>query len=293
MSSLRIPGLDGVTLAADAEGNPDDPVVLLFHGGGQTRHAWGGAVGALAARGWYAVTFDLRGHGESTWSPDGVYDIGRFAGDVAAVARTFRRPVLVGASLGGLSSLAALGEGGVPDAAGLVLVDVTPKVEQKGVNRIRDFMRLGVDGFDSLDAVADAVASYIPSRPRPKDVSGLRKNVRQREDGKWVWHWDPAFFAPIDHTVVAEADGEPTAGRFSPPERLEAASRAITVPTLLVRGGSSDVVSEEGAKQLKELIPHAEVVDVAGAGHMVAGDRNDRFNLAVIEFLERVVRPTE
>jgi len=291
MSVISVAVGDGVALAGDAEGNPDDPAVLLFHGGGQTRHAWGGAVGALARRGWYGVTFDLRGHGDSSWSPDGGYDMERFASDVAVVGRTFRQPVLVGASLGGLSSLVALGEGGVPAAAALVLVDVTPRLEPKGVNRIRDFMRLGVDGFDSLDAVADAIATYLPQRRRPSDLSGLQKNVRQREDGKWVWHWDPAFFAPIDHAIEVDDLGEPTAGRFTPPERLRAAARRITVPTLLVRGGSSDVVSPEGAAELKELIPHAEVVDVAGAGHMVAGDRNDRFNDAVIDFLDRVVRP--
>jgi pimeloyl-ACP methyl ester carboxylesterase len=292
MTMITVPGLEGVTLAADAEGDPSDPAVLFFHGGGQTRHAWGGAARQFSTHGWYAVTFDLRGHGDSTWSPDGLYDIGRFSGDVATVARTFRRPVLVGASLGGLSSLVAIGEGGVPDAAALVLVDVTPRMEAAGVNRIRDFMRLGVDGFDSLEDVADAVASYLPHRKRPDDLSGLRKNVRPREDGKWVWHWDPMFFAPINHRYESGADGEPTAGRFTPPERIDSACVGIKIPTLLVRGGSSDVVSEEGVRVLRELVPQAEVVDVAGAGHMVAGDRNDRFNAAVLEFLERVVRPS-
>jgi pimeloyl-ACP methyl ester carboxylesterase len=289
-STLMIPVADGVRLAADERGDPDDPVVLLFHGGGQTRHAWGGAAASLAANGWHAFSFDLRGHGDSDWSPDGVYDLDRFAGDVASLMARFSQPVLVGASLGGISSLTAIGEAapGSPEAGGLVLVDVTPRLEVKGVNRIHDFMALGVDGFDSLDAVADAIASYLPHRDRPTDLSGLRKNVRQRDDGKWVWHWDPAFFKRIGGN---EVEGEPTAGRFTPLDRLLNASRRITVPTLLVRGGASDVVSPEGAAELKALIPHAETIDVADAGHMVAGDRNDRFNTAVIEFLTRVVRP--
>jgi pimeloyl-ACP methyl ester carboxylesterase len=278
----------GLKMVADVQGSPEDPAVLFFHGGGQTRHAWGTALDVLAARHWYAASFDLPGHGESGWAPTGVYDIDTFADAVADVSNEFRAPVLVGASLGGISSLVAIGEGKVPEAAALILVDVTPRLEQKGVQRIGDFMRLGIDGFDSLEDVADAVASYLPNRKRPSDINGLRKNVRQREDGKWVWHWDPRFFKRIDDQM--EGTGEPTAGRFTPPERLDAASLGISVPTLLVRGGSSDVVSEEGAAQLKRLVPHAEIVDVAGAGHMVAGDRNDRFNDAVIEFLERVVR---
>ncbi len=281
---------DGLDLVADVQGDPADPAVLLFHGGGQTRHAWGGALGALATRSWYAASFDLPGHGDSAWVPNGNYDIDRFARAVADGANQFRHPVLVGASLGGLSSLVAVGEAMVNDPAALVLVDVTPRLEPEGVSRISDFMRLGIDGFDSLEDVADAVASYVPNRKRPKDISGLRKNVRQREDGKWVWHWDPKFFSRMGPDTAAA--GEPTAGRFSPPLRLHAACRNVHIPTLLVRGGSSDVVSAEGAAELLELIPQAEIVDVAGAGHMVAGDRNDRFNDAVVEFLERVVRPS-
>lgn len=281
-------GLGGVNLAADVAGDPDDPVVILLHGGGQTRHAWGGALPALAASGWFALSFDLRGHGASDWSPDGIYDLDRFAGDITAIARQFPRPVLVGASLGGLSSLTAIGECTTQIASGLVLVDVAPRIEAKGVDRIREFMSLGVEGFDSLEAVADAIASYLPHRDRPTDLSGLRKNVRQRDDGRWVWHWDPRFF---DRIGAGGSAGEPTAGRLTPFDRLAEAARHVTVPTLLVRGGASDVVSPEGAEELKQLVPHAETIDVAGAGHMVAGDRNDRFNDAVIEFLDRVIRP--
>jgi len=287
---LRTSTTTGLEMVADVQGATTDPAVLLFHGGGQTRHAWGGALGALADRSWYAASFDLPGHGESGWEPSGNYDLDTFARAVADVSNQFPAPVLVGASLGGLSSLVAVGEGLVPYAKALVLVDVTPRLENEGVTRIGNFMRLGIEGFDSLEAVADAVASYLPNRKRPSDLNGLRKNVRQRDDGKWVWHWDPRFFARIDTDVSAAPVGEPTAGRFTPPERLQEASRRVRVPTLLVRGGSSDVVSPEGAAELKQLIPHAVVVDVAGAGHMVAGDRNDRFNDAVIEFLEHVVR---
>ena len=240
---LHMSTTDGLERVADAQGDPSDPSALLFHGGGQTRHAWGGALGALASRHWYAASFDLPGHGDSAWLPDGNYDIDRFARAVADVANQFHHPVLVGASLGGLSSLVAVGEGMVLDPAALVLVDVTPRLEREGVTRIGDFMRIG---SDIVDGVTPGTG-----------------------DGDL---------------------GEATAGRFSPPLRLHAASRRVKVPTLLVRGGSSDVVSAEGAAELRQLIPHAEIVDVAGAEHMVAGDRNDRFNDAVIEFLERVVR---
>lgn len=287
---FRIPAGD-VTLGADAIGDPADPPVVLLHGGGQTRHSWRHTAEQLGTSGWYAVSVDLRGHGDSDWSPDGLYTIDYFAADAAAVARSFTEPpALVGASLGGMSSLMAIAEAGEPIASALVLVDVAPHIEPVGVERIRAFMRSGAKGFDRLEAVADAIAEYNPHRPRPKDLSGLHKNLRQREDGRWYWHWDPRFMGSIEDAPAA-LDGIP-ADRFAPQDRLEAAARSIAVPTLLVRGGSSDLLSEQGARELLDLVPHAEFADVAGAGHMVAGDRNDRFNTAVTEFLDRTVRPT-
>lgn len=274
-----------VELAADEEGTPGDPAVLLFHGGGQTRHSWKHAAASLGNRGFLARSYDLRGHGESDWSPDGLYGNDTFSGDVRALALGLGAPpALVGASLGGISSLLAIAEADDPlaVASALLLVDVAPKLEDDGVTRIGQFMLSGLDGFASLDEVADAIAGYNPNRPRPTDLSGLRKNVRQRADGRWVWHWDPRFLAP------RPVDGLPDDGRrYTHEERLSEAARRITVPTLLVRGRQSDVLSEAGARHLLELIPHAEYVDVQGAGHMVAGDRNDWFNDAVIDFLER------
>jgi pimeloyl-ACP methyl ester carboxylesterase len=284
-ASLTIRG-DGVDLAADAYGPADGPPVLLFHGGGQTRHAWGGTARLLGDKGWRATTVDLRGHGDSDWSPGGTYGIDVFAADVRAVARAQRAaPVLIGASLGGLASLVGIAEdepeaGQGPLAAGLVLVDVAPRMENAGLRRITDFMFQNLEGFASLDEVADAIAAYNPNRPRPTDLSGLRKNVRLKDDGRWYWHWDPNFLR------ADPAGDEPRSYRNE--DRLEAGARSLTIPTLIVRGRSSDVLSEEGVRHLQALIPHAQAADVAGAGHMVAGDRNDAFNDAVVAFLDGI-----
>ncbi|MEE8247430.1 MAG: alpha/beta fold hydrolase, partial [Alphaproteobacteria bacterium] len=187
-------GAGRVVLRGEPRGSPHDRAVLLLHGGGQTRHSWAGTARRLAAEGWYAVALDLRGHGESDWSPDGAYGVSDFAGDLVAVARQFEpSPVLVGASLGGMMALLAQGEseGGV--AAALVLVDVTPRLEQRGVGRIVDFMTAKPEGYASLEEAADAIAAYRRHRSRPDDLSGLAKNLRRGEDGRYRWHWDPRF----------------------------------------------------------------------------------------------------
>jgi pimeloyl-ACP methyl ester carboxylesterase len=287
---MRIQVAPDVSLVADVYGNESDPPVVLLHGGGQTRHSWDNSARILGNAGWYAMTVDLRGHGDSDWSPDGDYSFERFAEDVRALAVSLpSRPALVGASLGGMASLLAVGESDDEIASGLVLVDIAPQVEMAGVARIRAFMRQGLGGFPDLDAAADAIASYNPHRPRPKDLSGLTKNLRVKEDGRWYWHWDPRFMA-LQEPDEPGLDGLPSA-RMVQPGRLEDAARRLRLPTLLVRGASSDLLSEEGAAAMLALVPHARQVDVAGAGHMVAGDRNDRFNAAVVDFLEHDVRP--
>ena len=281
---VRIPVTDGISLTADVAGPLDGPTVVLLHGGGQTRHSWSGTWRVLADAGWRAVSVDMRGHGESGWAPDGDYSIEAFGNDIKVISGTLSRPpILVGASLGGLSSLLAIAESEVQEdvARGLVLVDVAHRMETVGRDRIGAFMTGNIDGFASLEEAADVIAAYNPHRPRPKDLSGLAKNLRQSEDGRWVWHWDPAFvqgkFGSADETRADQTGFD----------RLDSAVDHLRIPTLLVRGRSSDLLSEEGVEDFLRRAPHAEFADVAGAGHMVAGDRNEVFNQAVLEFLAR------
>ena len=278
---------NGMRLAADAWGDPSHRAVVLVHGGGQTRHSWGGTAEALAREGWYAVAYDQRGHGSSDRAADRDYSKQRFAEDVLDVAAsvsagTGAAPVLVGDSLGGLGSLLAEGELAPGCASALVLVDVTPRLELDGVRRITGFMlEKVIEGFASLEEAAAAIAEYQPHRPPPSDLSGLSKNLRCDPDGRWRWHWDPdLFLGPMP--VGGERD-------FS---RYESAARNLEVPTLLVRGRLSDLVSEETAREFLDVCRHARFVDVSEAGHMVAGDRNDLFTDAVVGFLRELPDPS-
>jgi len=271
-----------VRIIADRHGDPDARAVVFLHGGGQTRRSWGRAAAAVAERGWQAVTVDLRGHGESDWASEGDYRLVSFATDVHQVLRTLPPdPVLVGASLGGCTAMLLSGELAPGAASAVVLVDIVPNMDASGAQRVQAFMAENMEsGFDSLDEVADAIAAYNPHRPRPADLNGLTTNLRRRGD-RWYWHWDPQFISGPEHQGPMEIHDV---------ERLNTAVQTILdsgVPMLLVRGQLSDLVSAANAEEFLARFPQVEFVDVAGAGHMVAGDRNDIFADAILGFLAR------
>jgi pimeloyl-ACP methyl ester carboxylesterase len=269
----------GTVRVAVHEGGPADGApVLLLHGGGQTRFAWGDTQRELGRRGFRAIAVDLRGHGESDWAPDGDYTPGTIAGDLLElIAWAGGRAALVGASLGGLAALLAAGENGPAICSALVLVDVTPRVHLAGAHRVIAFMRSHPDGFGDLEEAAAAVAAYLPHRPPPEATTGLERNLRAGVNGRLRWHWDPAL-------VEFEDEQNPI-----PTDRLLAAAARVRVPTLLVRGALSDVVTNDTAAEFQDVLPNAEFVTVARAGHMVAGDQNDAFTSVVAGFLDRVL----
>ncbi len=268
---------DNVSIVGDAWGSPENPTVLLAHGGGQTRHAWGKTAQVLSQEGLYAIALDLRGHGDSSWHPKGDYRLDIFVDDICSIAATFAHPpVLVGASLGAFSGLLAEGESPHSVFSAIVFVDIALRFEEEGVDRIFSFMNAHAqDGFADLDEAAKSIAEYYPNRSKQNDLESLKKNLRLKPDGRYYWHWDPNFMAMPE--IVKRSQNF---------ERFSAAARSLRIPTLLVRGHSSDVVSIEAAKEFLELVPHAEFVEVQKAGHMVVGDQNDQFSDSVINFIK-------
>jgi pimeloyl-ACP methyl ester carboxylesterase len=277
----RYVGAKGIELVGDVAGDPSASTVIFLHGGGQTRHSWHGAMNELVGRGYHEINLDARGHGDSQWSPDGEYSIEVLAEDLARVIDTqSSKPALVGASMGGATSLYLAGTSVEPIASALVLVDIVPQLNMEGAEKIGAFMRGNPDGFANLEEAADAVSAYNPHRSRPKDNSGLMKNLRLGEDGRLHWHWDPRM-------VQSQSRAEPPVFK----EMLNKAADHVKIPTLLVRGSKSNIVTDEGVADLKSHLPQLEVFDVGGAGHMVAGDKNDAFNQGVFDFLRRHLPP--
>lgn len=280
--TVEFRGDGGLTLVGDEwnRSSADDrPTILMLHGGGQNRFSWKNTGQILADRGFHVIALDARGHGDSDRAPGGEYTVYALARDVAAVLNQIARPVvLVGASMGGLTGILAARRAGSDAVIKLVLVDVVPRFENEGTHRIRDFMTRHVHGFDTLDQAADAVAAYLPHRQRPGNTDGLKKNLRHR-DGRWHWHWDPAFVTSVE----SDPDDEP----FVDVDELEKAAGELEIPILLIRGALSDVVSPEGVADFLAKVPHAHFVELSEAGHTAAGDDNDAFSAAVVSFVSR------
>jgi pimeloyl-ACP methyl ester carboxylesterase len=174
-------------------GNASRPTLVLVHGNRDHARNWDWVARALR-HDWHVVAPDLRGHGDSEWALNGDYSFTAYGADcVAVVDQLGRPPVLVGASLGGITAMLAEGSSDRVVSSGLVIVDVTHRTNPAGVQRIRDFMASGVRGFTTLEEAADAIAAYTPHRPKRVNPSGLMKVLRQKRDGRWYWHWDPAF----------------------------------------------------------------------------------------------------
>ena len=288
-TSLRLRVADDVTLAADAYGDPDDRPVVLLHGGGQTRHAWDHTAEQLAARRQpRAQRRPARPRRQRLVARRRLHLPSlRRRRRAPSPASCPRPPALVGASLGGIASLLAVGEAPADDAvaSALVLVDVAPRIEQQGVDRIRAFMRQGLDGFASLEEAADAIAAL---QPAPAPAEGP---LRADEEPP------PARRRPLVLALGPVVHGARRA-RHRQPDRRHAPAPAASPRR--ARGGRRPGDDPDAARARRRqrpaqrggrrstcspLIPHAELVNVAGAGHMVAGDRNDNFNAAVIEFL--------
>ena len=270
---------DGLQLsAARFEGR--GPGILLAHGFGQTRQAWLPTQRRLADAGHASLAWDVRGHGQSERNPVASrYAGGQFVDDVVTAAAALGpAPVLVGASMGGLTGLMAQSRDRVFSA--LVLVDITPRWEASGVERILGFMNAHPEGFASYDHAADQIAAYLPHRRERKTPAQLAHLLKPRPDGRLGWHWDPrllAEFIPSTHDLQ---------------HQIEDACRQLDIPVLLVSGGRSDLVTSRTVEHFLELAPHARHVQLPEATHMVAGDDNDAFTDTLIHFLQDLAIPT-
>ncbi len=269
-----------LSLALEVRNPAGTPDLLFAHGFGQTRGAWTASAAALAAEGCRCVTFDIRGHGESDRVAGGDYHMDQFADDLLRLtAAQPQAPILVGASMGGLLGIVIAGEVRPTPFRALVLVDITPRWETAGVERILAFMQAHPEGFANYAEASEQIAAYLPQRRERKSEDQLRPLLREGADGRLRWHWDPALLAGLVH----ESE------RYQP--RLLVAAAKIDIPVLLLSGARSDVVSRATVDEFLQLVPHARHVQLPHAAHMVAGDANDAFTHEVLRFVQSLDTP--
>jgi pimeloyl-ACP methyl ester carboxylesterase len=250
--------------------------LVLLHGGGQSAWTWQRVAAALAPR-YRLIAPDLRGHGDTAWSPDGVYSLERFRDDLHGLVRTLKlgRFVLVGMSLGGMTALAYAGAHGAT-LDGLVVVDIAPEVERAGRERLLAFLKPG-QSFGSLDEVVEHAHAFNPRRSKEVLRQTLPRNLRRGPDGSFRWKWDPACF---NFTERGEWEGQLAA--------LWEAAAHVPCPALVVHGEASDVLSRDAGERLAQTAPRGEFVTIVGAGHSVQGDNPHSLSDALTRFLDSI-----
>lgn len=235
-------------------------VVLFLHGGGLTAHTWDLAC-LLLRHDYHCLALDLRGHGDSEWSPEMDYGLAAHAADVEAFVEVLDpgRLAVVGMSLGGLAAIGYAGRHAARLGA-LVLVDVGPEIRIEGSRRIADFIAAPAE-FKSIDAAVARALSFNPRRDARLLRRSLLHNLRRLPDGTLTWKHDRRHRGQVDLDEWARQR-----------HALWAEIPKITCPTLVVRGARSDVFHDEDAAKLARSLPRGEWVRIEGAGHTVQGD---------------------
>lgn len=254
-------------------GEPTARPIILLHGGALTAHTWDVVCLGLMPQ-FRCLTPDLRGHGDSDWAADGDYSTDAHRHDLEALLAHLEldRCVLVGNSLGGMTAVrytAQRSPGQQPPA--LVLVDVGPEMREAGRQRLRNFTG-GPRELDSVEDFVDRAVAFNPLRQRDVLRRSLLNNLRQLPSGKWTWKYDPNRFGRGPHPPPT------TAERWADVER-------IACPTLVVRGGRSDMFYDEDAAKLAATLHDGRWIKIDHASHTVQGDQPLALLNAIRDFL--------
>ena len=251
---------DGRTVSALKWGSAE-PQMVFVHGGSQNAHTWDTVLLDLGVP---ALAIDLPGHGHSSWRDDAMYSPHSMAVDIAEVIalHAASAKVVVGMSLGGLTSLALAGH--APHLVQeLVLVDITPGVNGDKAKAILDFVN-GPQAFASFDDLLKRTIEHNPTRTIESLRRGILHNAKQLDDGSWQWRYDR-------RSHIRSENSEPISGDAL--GKLWDLIGALNCPLTLLRGGTSPVVDDADVAELKRRQGRAEVLVIDGAGHSIQGDK--------------------
>lgn len=274
-------GHNGLRLHYQDWGSHTLPDMLVLHGFGLSGRSFDEVAGEIS-RGFHMVCLDQRGHGDSDWSPDGDYSRDAFVSDIADVVTNLglKEPVLMGHSMGGMNSAFYTAQNRERVRA-LILVDVGPEGAKEGVDNIIRFTQ-GPDELDTFDQFVEMAHRFNPRRSIENIRSRMEHRLKQLPNGKWTWKFDKRFRDKESGLRVGSDLGS---------EELWQVFRSIQCPTLLIRGGQSDILLDEHAEKLAREMPDCRLEVVEGAGHSVMGDNPRGFLEAVRPFLASLAGP--
>jgi pimeloyl-ACP methyl ester carboxylesterase len=278
--SHRIKASDGLELNL-LEWSTDGVPLILLHGLGNEAHLWDDFVPAVAEH-YRVIALDQRGHGDSDWDPEGRYDAESMTNDLEAVldALQIDRFVLVGFSMGGRVSMTFAGRH--PDRlAGLVIADIGPEVDIRGVLRISGEMsERRAPVFANVDEYAAVLSLNYPAG-QPHALKRMAEyGLRQRDDGLFDLKMDPKLRAerPTDDETKAKEEA------FIQ-QQWDALAK-VPCATLVVRGAASDILSPDIAdKMVDEILPNGRLAVVPQAAHSIMTDTPKGFEEAVCSFV--------
>ncbi|MDE0812735.1 MAG: alpha/beta hydrolase [Alphaproteobacteria bacterium] len=256
-------------------GAPDAPPIVLLHGGHQSAHSWD-LVSLHLARKYRVFALDQRGHGDSEWSRDANYSNNEMSLDAEALmdALELERPILMGHSMGGRNSL-LLTRRDPSRLGGLVVVDIGPEISEEGRKLISAFVRNNEE-FDNLEHFAENVRKYDPYRSMEHIERTVKYNMLCRADGKYI----------------SKCDSTPRRVGIQTGSSEDAVSlddaRAFDIPTLIVRGETSKILTPESAVRFKDALPQGELVTVPECGHNVHSQNTHGFIEAIGPFLAKL-----
>ncbi|KJS35729.1 MAG: hypothetical protein VR74_15330 [Hyphomonas sp. BRH_c22] len=248
------------------------PSLVLLHGFTGHARSWDPFAEAMTDR-YRVLSLDLRGHGETGWAGPGGYNIDAFVADIDCFAQAMKLESfsLVALSMGGLAAMVYAGQR--PAAlASCVLIDFGPEIDLAGIGRIQSNVH-APDTFATRDE-AFAVARADSDR-QPEAAHRLRSDagLMRTEDGQWTYRYDRALRVPGELNLPN-------------PETIWQTISHIEVPTLIVRGALSDILSPKVAQRMVETIPDARLETVAAAGHGVPYDAAEDFLAVTRNFLK-------
>jgi len=265
---------DGLKLHFLDWGNENDPVCILLHGFAQTAHSWDFISLSLSQK-YRVIVLDQRGHGDSDWDKDKRYSTEYFVKDINNLVKNnnLNNFNLIGLSMGGRNSYYYASEN-QNMINKLVIVDTGPETIKKGSSNIKNFVQMN-DELDSIEEFVERIKKYNPHRTEGHIRGNILNNIKQLENGKWTWKYDSFLRSGFSNRNTHQKNED----QWKILEKIE-------TPTLIVKGGKSDILAESTLEKMSDVMANAQSVTVEEAGHLVPGDNPIEFTKILLKFLE-------